>query len=98
MKNRKNKSEYKRKLVNEHVPYELYVFATLRYYAELQKQGKFDLVEHVMRIEELSEQKAIEKCMKVLKRVRDKESSAIANCTDLLRQDMSGLFDWIQNN
>ncbi|MGH1339693.1 MAG: hypothetical protein ACRBFS_26480 [Aureispira sp.] len=98
MKNRKNKSDYKRKLVNEHVPYELYVFATLRYYAELQAMGKLDLVEHVMRIEELQEQEAIDKCMEVLKRVRDKESSAISNCTDLLRQDMSGLFDWIQNN
>ena len=98
MKESKHKSEYKRKLVNEHVPYELYVFATLRYYAQLQAIGKFDLVEHVMRIEELHEQEAIDKCMEILKLVRDRESSAIANCSDLMRQDMSGLFDWIQNN
>ena len=98
MKEPKNKSEFKRQLVNEHVPYELLVFATLRHYAALQQAGKLDIVEHVMRIEELEEQEAIDKCMEILKRVRDQESSAISNCAGLMRQDMSGLFDWIQNN
>ena len=95
----KNKNEFKRKLINDHIPYELIALSTLRYYAALQEAGQLDIVEHVMRIERITEQEAVDKCMNIFKAVSEKQSKFSASYVELLRQDdMSGLFDRIKQN
>ena len=94
-----NKNEFQRKLINDHIPYELIALSTLRYYAALQEAGQLDIVEHVMRIERISEQEAVDKCMNIFKAVSEKQFKFSASYVELLRQDdMSGLFDRIKQN
>jgi hypothetical protein len=93
------KSAFQRKLINEHIPYELIALSTLRYYSALQEAGQLDIVELMMQIEQISEQEAVDKCMNIFKAVSEKQSKFSASYVDLLRQDdMSGLFDRIKQN
>ena len=98
-KMKKLKQEFKRNLINEQIPYELIALSTLRYYAALQAAGQLDIVEHVMRIERITEQEAIDKCLAIFKAVSDEKSKHSERYLDLLKtEDMSGLFDRIKEN
>ncbi|MGH1338009.1 MAG: hypothetical protein ACRBFS_17945 [Aureispira sp.] len=95
----KNKSEFNRELINEHIPYELIALATLRYYAALQESGQLDIVEHMMNIERITEQEAIDKCMSIFKAVSEKQSKFSQLYIDLTSPDnLSELFDEFQKN
>ena len=94
----KDKSEFKRQLINEHVPYELVAFATMRYYANLQALGLFDIVGNMMDIEGISEQQAIDKCMEILHNVSVTQAKFSKLYTYLTTEDRSGLSDRVKQN
>ena len=95
----KSKAEFKRMLINEHVPHELIALSTLRYYAALQEAGQLDVVENMMRIEQIEEEQAIEKCMKIYKAAVGKQAMFSQLYLDLISPDnLSKLFDEFQQN
>lgn len=93
-----NKQQFQRELINEHLPYELLAFCTVRYYGELQAAGALDIIDLLMFIEGLSEQEALDKCLQILKQTSERRSKIVQYSADLMRQDMSGLFDHFKNN
>ena len=63
MSNQKKKlsSTARRQLINQYLPYEIYAYATARYYAQLQELGAIDVVDIMMHIEGIEEQEADDK-------------------------------------
>ena len=49
----KTKQTFQRELINEHLPYELLAFCTVRYYGELQAAGELDIIDLIMFVEGL---------------------------------------------
>jgi hypothetical protein len=97
--NPKNKSDFKRQLINEQISYELIALSTMRYYAALQAAGQLDIVEQMMNIERITEQEAIDKCLAIFKAVSAEKSKHVEYYLDLLKtEDLSGLFDRIKEN
>ena len=79
-----NKQKLRRQLINEHLPYEVYAMATMRYYAQLQDLGLIDVVEIIMHIESIEEDEAIGRCMAMLKERQLTQSSFVASCIEAL--------------
>ena len=95
----KNKSDFKRQLINEQISYELIALSTMRYYAALQAAGQLDIVEQMMNIERITEQEAIDKCLAIFKAVSDKQAKFSQLYVDLTSPDnLSTLFDEFQKN
>jgi hypothetical protein len=95
----KSKQEFKRMLINTHIPYELIALSTLRYYGALQEAGQLDVVEQMMNIEQISEQEAIDKCVSIYQAVCDKQSKFSKLYVDLCSPDnLKNLFDHNQKN
>lgn len=94
---KKDKNAFKRKLINEYIPYELIALATLRYYASLQEVGQLDIVEHVMRIEKINEAKAIDRCMSIFKTVSTKQSKLSQSYLVLLKDNMNDFLNLLKD-
>ena len=78
------KQQLKRQLINEHLPYEVYALATMRYYAILQDLGMIDVVEIIMHIEEMDEDAAIGRCIDMLKDRQMSQASFVQSCIEAL--------------
>jgi len=87
MNNReKSKQEQRRHPLNHHLPYELYAFATVRYYAELQALGLLDIVGLIMYIEGLSEMEAMARCLGLLHETNEERFKFVQQSLELLQQ------------
>ena len=78
------KKQLRRDLINEHLPYEVYAMATMRYYAQLQDLGLINVVDIIMHIESIEEEEAIQRCMTMLKELQITQSSFVASCIEAL--------------
>jgi hypothetical protein len=95
MEPKKSKRELARELINDHVPYELVMLSTLRYYGNLQLIGKLDIVELVMQIEDITEAEAIEKCIDIYKTATIDRGQWLAGLVALTKQEeeLNNFFD-----
>lgn len=84
----KNKHEFNRELINQHFPYELFAFYTLRHYAQLQEEGKLDIINLFMFVEGLSEAEAYEKALFILKLLNAQQISLVASLRELTSRDV----------
>ena len=88
MSNKKKlSSAARRQLINQHLPYEIYTYATARYYGQLQEIGAIDVVDIMMHIEELEEEVAIARCLQMLKDLQSTRADFVAILDKLLRPD-----------
>lgn len=93
-------SQTKRELINKFLPYELYAFTTMRYYAQLQGIGALDIVELIMHVEGVSERDALGRCMGMLHEASEERFNFVARNIELISQDPSldFLSDHFKNN
>ena len=78
------KRRLRRQLINQHLPYEVFALATMRYYAQLQDLGIIDVVEILMHIEDIDEEEAVKRCMEMLKELRMTQKGFVENCAEVL--------------
>ena len=84
---KQTKQQLRRQLINEHLPYEVYAYATARYYGQLQELGAIDVVEIMMHIEDIDEKEAIARCLQMLKDLQSKRADFVAILDELLAPD-----------
>jgi len=84
---KKTKSATRRQLINQYLPFEIYAYATARYYAQLQEEGLIDVVEIMMHIEGIEEEEALARCIQMLKDLQTTHADFVAICVELLGQD-----------
>lgn len=87
MSKKKLSSAAKRRLINQHLPFEIYAYATARYYGQLQELGAIDVVEIMMHIEGLEEKEAISRCIQMLKDLQATQAEFVATMAELLDPD-----------
>lgn len=87
MRQKKRANKTKRELINEHLPYELYAFATIRYYAQLQDLGALDVVDLMMHIEGVTEEEALARCLSLLQEMSERRFKFVERNLDLIRRD-----------
>jgi hypothetical protein len=95
MRQSEDMNKFNRQLINDHVPYELVMLSTLRYYANLQLIGKLDIVELMMQIEDITEAEAIEKCVDIYKTTTIDRGQWLAGLVALTKQEeeLNNFFD-----
>lgn len=87
MSKKKLNSTARRQLINQHLPYEIYAYATARYYAQLQELGAIDVVDIMMHIEGIEEKEAIARCIQMLKDLQNTRAEFVAILEELLGPD-----------
>ena len=87
MSKKKLNSAAKRQLINQHLPYEIYAYATARYYAQLQEAGAIDVVDIMMHIEGIEEKEAIARCIQMLKDLQRTQADFVAILEELFGTD-----------
>ncbi len=97
-KKSKNKQEFNRKLINEYIPYELWIFYRLRQYAELQAVGQLDIINHIMMIEKVSEQEAFKLCLDLLKYVSRERSNIVEFVREMTSEERNLDLDHFKNS
>ena len=80
-------SAARRQLINQYLPYEIYAYATARYYSQLQEIGAIDVVDIMMHIEGIEEKEAIARCLQMLKDLQSTRADFVAILTELLAPD-----------
>ena len=84
---KKQSSTARRQLINEYLPYEIYAYATARYYAQLQEVGAIDVVDIMMHIEGIEEKAAIARCIQMLKDLQRTQADFVAILAELFGPD-----------
>lgn len=85
--NKQQKSATRRQLINEYLPFEIYAYATARYYGQLQEAGLIDVVDIMMHIEGIEETEAIARCIQMLKDLQSTHADFVAILAELLGPD-----------
>lgn len=85
----KERSIFKRELVNTYLTYEQFIWYTSRYYSELQQEGNLDIVGLIMYVEGVSETEAIGRCIGILAELQKQHAKVIEVCRELLSVDPS---------
>lgn len=82
------KGEFNRALINEYLPYELLIFCKLREYAEMQADGKLDIINLLMFVEQVSEAEAFEQCIDLLKHASKERARIVEFVRDVTSRDI----------
>ena len=87
-KKSKNKHEFNRALINEYLPYELWMFYKLRRYAQMQQAGELDIINQIMFTEQVSEGEAFQQCIELLKHASNERSRIVEFVRDVTSRDV----------